>query len=117
MFLLFKFQTYFREAIQDISNNGFRGNFLMLVYREPKPYQETEQKLAADFKSSWAALGRPDFKLQSFPLEGLFPSDFLGKSPAKYFMESEHRSMWLGGIPTIYVTDSGQLFKGEWELR
>lgn len=93
-------------AINNIRSDGFKGDFLSLIYRKTP-----DSELAVNFRHSWEAEGRPRFEIESFPLplnqisrNSIIPPG-LGD-----FTRSDHFIFWEASIPAIFITDTGMVF-------
>ncbi|XP_052102073.1 uncharacterized protein LOC127735795 isoform X3 [Mytilus californianus] len=105
-----QFQQFFPSAIESIASDNFRGDFITLIYRQPTD----DRVLAETFNSSWAAAGRAEFEIESFPL----PFADLQSVPQEQlalmyqFLRSDHYNFWGANLPAIFLTDSAN-FRGD----
>ncbi|XP_063435862.1 uncharacterized protein LOC134716784 [Mytilus trossulus] len=105
-----QFQQYFPSAVESILSDDARGDFISLIYRQPTD----DRVLAETFGSSWAAAGRSEFEIESFPL----PFGDLSSIPQEnlalmyQFLRSDHYNFWGANLPAIFLTDSAN-FRGD----
>ncbi|VDI22130.1 Hypothetical predicted protein [Mytilus galloprovincialis] len=105
-----QFQQFFPSAVESILSDDARGDFISLIYRQPTD----DRVLAETFDSSWAAAGRSEFEIESFPL----PFADLSSVPQEnlalmyQFLRSDHANFWGANLPAIFLTDSAN-FRGD----
>ena len=92
-----------QEEVPAITDNGYKGDFLHLIYRD----QSLDTAIATSFLRSWGQAGRPEFEIKTLPLPSAEPRDLLQQPALRRVLQRDHVAFWLDKIPAIYICDSG----------
>lgn len=102
-----QYEAYFPTTVSNIKSDGFRGDFLSLIYRETP-----DSELADNLRHAWEAEGRPRFQIESFPLPlNKISSETIIPPYLADFTRSDHTAFWMANIPAVFITDTGNVYE------
>ncbi|XP_071108906.1 uncharacterized protein [Haliotis cracherodii] len=101
------FDKLFPSVVSRIASNNNKGDFLTVIGR---PF---DSGVLNSFIQSYTALGQPEFGMEKVYISTLTGPSVTVDEINTYseLMRSDHSTLWLNGIPSIFLTDTAN-FRG-----